>query len=254
VSSTLGDTRASHASASSSDGQIFKGPLVPRSHEYAVATPRSRVTAFIRPHHGDRKWQNGAEIRPPRPPAPPGKHARLGDMQQVTLSGVWLVIAATSVACGAGSSASSQADGGASGVGGQTSGGASAGGSGAGGSSTGGSSSGGSSGGILIDDLGKPCPSAGCPPGLTRVSFCGIAGCDQGSFCSCEVPCEEDADCPDGTVCASISDGPGNVCVRRSCTEGGVCGSALCCGNCGSQTCGGQCFDGPTCPDGSMRL
>jgi hypothetical protein len=104
--------------------------------------------------------------------------------------------------------------GGSAGVGGSAASGGSAG---AGGSTgSGGSAASGGSAGVSLDDLGSPCAQGQCPDGLTAVTFCGIAGCDVGAFCSCEIPCGDDpAVCPQGTTCAHISDGPGDVCVKN---------------------------------------
>ena len=72
----------------------------------------------------------------------------------------------------------------------------------------------GSSGGIP-EGLGKPCANGNCPEGLEAVTYCGFAGCDNGMLCSCEIRCDKtDTVCPEGTVCASVADGPGEVCVR----------------------------------------
>jgi hypothetical protein len=68
-------------------------------------------------------------------------------------------------------------------------------------------------GGVNLDDLGKPCVDNQCPAGLTPVKYCGIAGCNNGEFCSCEIPCDKDPKiCPAGTTCVTIADGPGQVC------------------------------------------
>jgi hypothetical protein len=106
--------------------------------------------------------------------------------------------------------------GGTAGVGGSAGAGGSAGSSGAGGSAgSGGAAGSAGSGGVSLDDLGTPCAQGQCPDGLTAVTYCGIAGCDVGAFCSCEIPCGENAQlCPSGTTCATISDGPGDVCVK----------------------------------------
>lgn len=69
--------------------------------------------------------------------------------------------------------------------------------------------------GVDLEQLGQHCPDEGCPEGLTRVVYCGIDGCTLREFCSCEIPCEDDPDvCPEGTTCGTISDGPGDVCLR----------------------------------------
>lgn len=67
---------------------------------------------------------------------------------------------------------------------------------------------------VDLDDIGTPCDDGGeCPPGLSPVEFCGIAGCSPVSFCTCEIPCDGDPSvCPPGTTCFNVSDGPGDVC------------------------------------------
>jgi hypothetical protein len=88
-------------------------------------------------------------------------------------------------------------------------------------SSSGGSGSGGSSSssgsatdsGVDLSKLHATCPAAGCPMGLTAVSYLGIAGPSGPSFCSCEIPCGSEAGaCPSGLSCSYVADGPGNVC------------------------------------------
>jgi hypothetical protein len=77
------------------------------------------------------------------------------------------------------------------------------------------SSSGGGSAeaGVDLSKLHISCPSAGCPTGLTDVSYRGFAGASGPVFCSCEIPCGGEAGaCPAGTQCSYIADGPGNVC------------------------------------------
>jgi hypothetical protein len=107
----------------------------------------------------------------------------------------------------------------------------------------------------LIPHIHENCDDEGaCPAGLTPVEYCGIAGCGGLDFCSCEIPCESDPDdCPDGTLCVTISDGPGSVCDPLPCQSTSECGSAICCGFCGSQTCGGTCTDETFCSN-SMQL
>lgn len=114
----------------------------------------------------------------------------------------------------------------------------------------------GSDGGVSINDLGTECSDQGtCPEGLAAVEYCGIAGCDVGGFCTCEITCGDDPQaCPTGSECVTISDGPGPVCLRRVCSTSSDCESdaLVCCGFCGSQTCGaGECWDsGDPCPEG----
>jgi hypothetical protein len=53
----------------------------------------------------------------------------------------------------------------------------------------------------------------GCAVGLTCVKYYGIAGPRGPEFATCEVPCPTVAtQCPDGTKCVTIADGPGAVC------------------------------------------
>jgi hypothetical protein len=80
-------------------------------------------------------------------------------------------------------------------------------------SGAGGNTSG--AGGGWQDLQGDPCPSSGCPAPLQCVSYCGFAGCNDGMmFSSCEIPCgPRKPMCPDGQICVSIADGPGDVCM-----------------------------------------
>jgi hypothetical protein len=92
---------------------------------------------------------------------------------------------------------------------------------GASGSASGGGGNSGSGGNVASggaagweEAQGKPCPAAGCPAPLSCVSYCGFAGCDRGSFSSCEIECNPQADdCPAGQICVSVADGPGDVCM-----------------------------------------
>jgi eight-cysteine-cluster-containing protein len=60
---------------------------------------------------------------------------------------------------------------------------------------------------------GTPCPDGKCAPGLSCVTYLGIAGAKGPTFTSCETPCPSPKDkCPDGQVCVTIADGPGRVC------------------------------------------
>jgi hypothetical protein len=140
------------------------------------------------------------------------------------LCALWF--AANAIACGGSdSSGGGTGTGGSSGAAGASASGGMGGasGSGSGGlggvSGSGGSSGAGGSGAAgasgIPSDLGTPCKNDACSPGLTPVSYCGLAGCSQGSFCSCEIPCDKDPKvCPAGTSCTTISDGPGTVCVK----------------------------------------
>jgi hypothetical protein len=78
-----------------------------------------------------------------------------------------------------------------------------------------GTGTGGGTGTVDIDELGKPCSAGKCPDGTTALTYCGFAGCDVGTFCTCEIPCGENPSiCPEGTSCATVSDGPGAVCMK----------------------------------------
>jgi hypothetical protein len=94
---------------------------------------------------------------------------------------------------------------------GTTTGSSSGGAGGAGGSTQG---SGGSEGWERFQ--GQPCPPSGCPEPLQCVTYCGKAGCDNGMFTSCEIPCDPQMPmCPDGQICVTIADGPGDVCMPQ---------------------------------------
>lgn len=72
-----------------------------------------------------------------------------------------------------------------------------------------------SNGGAGFDasDLNSDCVDDTCPEGLTPIHYYGIAGPGGPEFCSCSIPCEFGPDdCPGGTTCVNVSDGPGNVC------------------------------------------
>lgn len=52
-----------------------------------------------------------------------------------------------------------------------------------------------------------------CADGLTCLTYYGIAGKRGPAFKSCEIPCGKGKPaCPDGQRCATIADGPGQVC------------------------------------------
>ena len=53
-----------------------------------------------------------------------------------------------------------------------------------------------------------------CAEGLTCVSYYGIAGARGPQFKSCEVRCQTGTECPAGTRCITIADGPGQVCRK----------------------------------------
>ena len=58
---------------------------------------------------------------------------------------------------------------------------------------------------------GEECPAGICAQGLECVEYYGIAGTSGPKFTSCEIRCKGGA-CPDGQQCATIADGPGQVC------------------------------------------
>jgi len=65
--------------------------------------------------------------------------------------------------------------------------------------------------------MGEPCGEAdACANGLTCVSYYGIAGPRGPQFKSCEIKCTVDGDCPSGNRCATVADGPGQVCRPAS--------------------------------------
>ena len=177
--------------------------------------------------------------------------------------GGWVVLAALACpisACGSDDDGTEVAGTGGAGdnTGGATSGSAGSAGTGSGGDVGSGGTGGVPSDGPSINDLGTSC-DGGCPDGLTAVEYCGFAGCDVATFCSCEIRCTQGAasSCPDGTTCATVDDGPGEVCVRDSCSSSAECGSAACCGVCDSLACTGQCWDvsnGIPCRNGQMEL
>jgi hypothetical protein len=60
---------------------------------------------------------------------------------------------------------------------------------------------------------GLPCDDKGCAPPYTCVKYYGIAGPRGPEFRSCEIPCPTaQSECPKGTKCTTIADGPGAVC------------------------------------------
>ena len=76
----------------------------------------------------------------------------------------------------------------------------------------------GGDGTVGLDELGTPCQAGACPSGLEPVVYCGFAGCSDGGgqSCSCEIRCGQNAGvCPTGSSCVTISDGPGEVCVKN---------------------------------------
>ncbi|MSP61818.1 MAG: hypothetical protein EXR72_16085 [Myxococcales bacterium] len=64
---------------------------------------------------------------------------------------------------------------------------------------------------------GDPCSNGKCPPGLSCISYYGIAGPRGPRMTSCEIPCPSPTDrCPRGQVCVTIADGPGRVCQAQA--------------------------------------
>ncbi len=59
--------------------------------------------------------------------------------------------------------------------------------------------------------LHQDCTHRSCELGAC-VSWCGIDGCAQGTFHTCEIACPSGA-CPAGMACTTVADGPGAVCV-----------------------------------------
>jgi hypothetical protein len=64
--------------------------------------------------------------------------------------------------------------------------------------------------------MGKACgENDACAPGYECIKYYGIAGARGPQFKTCEIRCEknsEEAVCPKGTHCATVADGPGQVC------------------------------------------
>ncbi len=62
--------------------------------------------------------------------------------------------------------------------------------------------------------LGDACgANDACPAPMTCVSYFGIAGARGPQFKTCEIKCKpKSKDCPSGTTCRTIADGPGSVC------------------------------------------
>lgn len=59
------------------------------------------------------------------------------------------------------------------------------------------------------------CDGQPCEPPRECISYFGIAGPSGPMFHACEIRCEPEIDnggCPQGMRCATIADGPGNVC------------------------------------------
>lgn len=63
--------------------------------------------------------------------------------------------------------------------------------------------------------IGENCGAGDkCAKGLTCVAYYGIAGARGPQFKTCEVKCTADAQCPSGTKCVTVADGPGQVCRK----------------------------------------
>ncbi|HWM88669.1 MAG TPA: hypothetical protein VNO33_22620 [Kofleriaceae bacterium] len=59
---------------------------------------------------------------------------------------------------------------------------------------------------------GEPCANGQCAKGLSCVEYYGIAGPRGPKMTSCEIRCPGGKGCPSGQQCATIADGPGQVC------------------------------------------
>lgn len=69
--------------------------------------------------------------------------------------------------------------------------------------------------GTAPDDALVTCDGKRCKPGQRCVSYYGIAGPQGPEFFSCEWTCDKskgDTQCPAGTKCVTVADGPGDVC------------------------------------------
>lgn len=72
-----------------------------------------------------------------------------------------------------------------------------------------------SAGTIDLSLLHTSCKSTNaCPSPMQCISYYGIAGPQIPKFQSCEIPCKTNADCPNKLLCATIADGPGQVCSK----------------------------------------
>jgi hypothetical protein len=61
--------------------------------------------------------------------------------------------------------------------------------------------------------LGGDCANGQtCAAPATCVSYRGIAGARGPEFKTCEIKCADAKNCPNGTKCMTIADGPGRVC------------------------------------------
>jgi hypothetical protein len=58
----------------------------------------------------------------------------------------------------------------------------------------------------------QPCDGGRCAKGLSCVEYYGIAGPRGPKMSSCEIRCPAGKGCPAGQHCATVSDGPGQVC------------------------------------------
>lgn len=59
---------------------------------------------------------------------------------------------------------------------------------------------------------GKACENGKCADGLECIEYFGIAGPRGPKFTSCEIRCSKDQPCKKPQRCATIADGPGQVC------------------------------------------
>jgi hypothetical protein len=54
--------------------------------------------------------------------------------------------------------------------------------------------------------------NADCDAPALCLSYHGVSGPTGPTISTCEIQCSAKTPCPDGLICASISDGPGSVC------------------------------------------
>ena len=60
--------------------------------------------------------------------------------------------------------------------------------------------------------LHESCKTTSCNAGLECVGYYGIAGRQGPYFQTCEIRCTHNSQCPSGTYCTFVADGPGQVC------------------------------------------
>ena len=61
--------------------------------------------------------------------------------------------------------------------------------------------------------ISEPCDASdACAAGLTCEAYYGVEGSAGPKLQTCELRCEDDTECPTGTSCVLIVDGPGRVC------------------------------------------